>query len=106
MQLTPSSARSFASSPVEQRVEEALGPVGAEDLGDAGAHLALGRGIAGDEVLHVHPAAEPDAAQLHARAVVVGDGIAPDLESRKFRHHASCFRGADVITFGTCLPQG
>ena len=68
---------------VEQRVEEPLRPIRTQDTGYGGPHRALVGGIAGDEVLHVHPAAEPYPAQLDARAVGVDDAVAVDPKSSK-----------------------
>ena len=75
---------------VEQPVEEAVGPLRADHAGHRGPHRGLVGRIAGDEVLHVHPAAEPGAAQEHARAIGVDDRIAPyaqhSASSRNFRN--------------------
>src|SRR5689334_1049739 len=59
----------------EQAVEEQLVPVPAENLADGAAHQRLVRRVAGDEVLHVHPAAETDAPQPDRYAVPVDEAI-------------------------------
>lgn len=64
----------------EQAIEEARGALGPEHCGDRGAHLALRRRIASDEVLHVHPAAESDAAQHHAGALAIDDRLPVDAQ--------------------------
>ena len=64
----------------EQAIEEARRALGPEHRRDGGPHLALRRRIAGDEVLHVHPAAESDAAQNDAAALAVDDRLAVDAQ--------------------------
>jgi len=65
---------------VQQAVEEPLRPLVAQHTGDGLPHRALVGGIAGDEVLHVHPAADPDAAQQHPRPARVDHGTAFDAQ--------------------------
>jgi len=67
---------------VEQAVEEPGRPVGPQHAGDGLAHRRLAARIAGDEVLHVHPAAEPHTTQVHACAVGVDYRITLDSQHR------------------------
>src|SRR6185437_14669215 len=60
----------------EQAVEEQLVPVLAENRADGAAHQRLIRRVAGDEVLHVHPAAEAGTPQPDRHAVPVDEAIA------------------------------
>jgi hypothetical protein len=60
----------------EQAVEEQLVPVAAENLADRAAHEGLVRRVAGDEVLHVHPATQAHAPQPDRDAVPVDEAIA------------------------------
>ena len=55
----------------EQSVEERVVEILSEHRQHVMAHERLVRGIAGDEVLHVHPAAEADAPQPHLVTVAV-----------------------------------
>jgi hypothetical protein len=72
----------------QHAVEEASSAQRSEHRGHGGPHLALRGRIAGDEVLHVHPAAEAHAPQHDARALGIDDPVAVDAQQawdRKFR---------------------
>jgi hypothetical protein len=76
----------------QHAVEEASGAQRSEHRGHGGPHLALRGRIAGDEVLHVHPAAEAHAAQHDARALGIDDPVAVDAQQAlgpKVSHRAS-----------------
>ena len=69
----------------EQAFEEQLVPVGAEHVADGGAHEGLVGRVAGDEVLHVQPAAEAGTAQPKRSPLAVDETAParPDLVHRR-----------------------
>ncbi len=69
----------------EEPVEEACVPLVAEDAAQRPTHLRLGSGVPGDEVLHVHPAAEAEAAQ-HDRIRTVQDAGTVHLQQMGHAH--------------------
>ena len=70
----------------EEAVEEELILRGAEDVAEGFALGFLVGGVAGDEVFHVHPAAEAEAAEDDRGAGGVGDVPAAGLAGRKCGH--------------------
>jgi hypothetical protein len=96
----------FVEEAGEQAIEEALGALGADDVGDRRAHQALRARIAGHEVLHVHPAAHSDAPQHDTAAVGVDDGVALHAQrgTRRLRHWCS-FPESDPKFSGAGPPR-
>jgi hypothetical protein len=59
----------------EEGVEERVGRLRAHRPAQGAAQLSLGRRVAGDEVLHRHPATEPEPAQQDCRAGAVDEPV-------------------------------
>jgi hypothetical protein len=72
---------------LEEALEEGFREAIAEDRADGGPVVLLARGIAGDEVLHVQPAAQADAAQSDGRPDRVHDRRSEDPKWWESLHH-------------------
>ena len=64
----------------KETFEERIGGLGAQDPGQGPALLGLGAWVAGDEILHGHPAAQTQSAQQHGSTGVVDDLVSTDVE--------------------------
>jgi hypothetical protein len=76
---------------VEELGEERLVRLLPHGLAHQPTDAGLGAGVAGDEVLHVHPAAQPEADQPDGGARLVDDPVAVDAQPRQGRAHQDSF---------------
>ena len=97
---------SLGEEVLQKAVEEQQVQLVADDASDGIAlRLLVGR-VTGDEVLHVHPAAQAEPTQHHGLPVRVEDLVAPYLEGLRTKRgdHALVVPSAPVIGYMACPP--